>query len=281
MDEPLRKGNMMARSIFFKCHGKKMEIIPIAGGIEKDSLVGDAVIFTPGRSQIEISKPVLSAENVSVDEPITCTVTVNGKNIAHIYSEVLLQAGDTLIGPVCRDFIHSPADHEVKGILHPHWMVENTLEFKLTPRLCLLYCGVGFTLACMQPEQYSKVDDQQIWSVEGVYQRGGGEPFRAKLEFNNEGTLVQKSGFYPASAEGLVSPFELFIEDGDTFEPYITMISESGEEQLATINPVMLGGGNLLHFKHANVPAGTFHVGVYVEDFDGQAFRNSTVIIVK
>ena len=135
-------------------------------------------------------------------------------------------------------------------------------------------------MACMLPEQYGKIAEDQIWRLEGIYQRGGGEPFTARLDFDNQGSLIRKIGFYPSSIKGVASPFELFIEDGDTFEPYVTLLSETGEASLATVNPIMLGGGNLLHWVRAEAPKGTYQVGVVVEDFDGQMHRKYSSLVV-
>jgi len=136
-------------------------------------------------------------------------------------------------------------------------------------------------MACMTPECYGVEPDAQIWSLEGIYQRGGGEPFRVKLEFDNQGALVRKTGFYPTAVNGEVSPFELLIEDGDTFEPFVTLIDEKGELSTGTVNPIMLGGGNQLHWQRIDACPGTYHVGVVVEDFDGQSTRSHTVLTIK
>jgi hypothetical protein len=270
----------MAKKLIFKCNGKDLEITPVVSGTINDQIHEKSAIYAPGRDSLEISTPVLSAKTVSASTPILCKVAIKGKNIAQITAEVMLQLGKKLIGPICRDFLRSPVDHEIKGGLHPHWSVENDVEFEITPTLRLLYCGEGFTLACMWPEQYGVEAEAQIWSIEGVYQRGGGEPFRAKLEFDNQGQLVRKTGFYPASQGALVSPFELFIEDGDTFEPYITLLAETGEESLATVNPIMLGGGYLLHWVQVKAPAGDYRVGISVEDFDDQLYRNYSLLTI-
>jgi len=269
----------MAKKLTLKCNGKKLTITPLA--MERDLPAGNPMVVAPGHGEIEISTPDLSNEADYVGKPITCKVEVTGKNIAQISSEIMLRIGKTLVGPLYRDYLVSPTDREVKGIRHPRWTSENDIVFNVTPTIKLLYCGEGFTLACMRPENYGVVAEAQIWLLEGVYQRGGGEPFRARLEFNNQGDLIKKTGFYPASLDGLVSPFELFIEDGDTFEPYVTLISDKGEESLATVNPVMLGGCLPIWVKD-DVPEGTYNVGVTVEDFDGKSTsRFSAVTIVK
>ncbi len=278
MDDPSRKEKLMAKRMIIKCCGKKLEITPVVDDAAENQNPDRHNVSAPGRGVIDFSTPELSANTIEVGQSISCKVTVKGKNIAHVSSEVMVKLGKKLIGPIHNEYLHSPEDHEVKGILRPRWSDENEIEFELFPQMKLLYCGESFTLACMAPENFVTDPNAQIWSIEGVYQRGGGEPFRARLEFDQQGALIRKTGFYPASAKGLVSPFELFIEDGDTFEPYVTVLSNSEEESLATAHPVMLGGGNLLQWKKVDAVEGTYTIGVAVKDFDGQITRNYSTI---
>jgi hypothetical protein len=271
----------MAKKITLMCNGKKLEFTPLANGVIGETSPETTHINAPGKGSNEISEPVLSTITLSEGEPFSCKVAINGKNISQIAYEMMIQVNNFKIGPIKIDFLESPKKHEVKGVTHPHWEAENEIEFEIKPEGKLLFCGEGFTMACLTPERYGVKQEEQIWSLEGVYQRGGGEPFRAKFEFDNQGALVRKTGFYPTSVKGLVSPFELLIEDGDTFEPYVTMISEEGEMSTGTVNPIMLGGGNQLHWERIDACPGTFHVGVVVEDFDGQKIRRYSSISIK
>ena len=271
----------MAKKHSFVCNGKTIEVIPLVEEVEKDHSHQDQVVRAPGRGDFVISEPAFSTDSITPGQKVKCRVTVNGKNIKQVSSEWMLKVKELLIGPFNRDFLRSPEDREVRGMRYPHWEAENALEFESAPAIKLLYCGEGFTLACLQPETYGAAIDEQIWSLEGVYQRGGGEPFRARLEFNHLGTLVKKTGFYPIAENGVVSPFELFIEDGDTFEPYVTLIKKDGKESLGTVNAVMLGGGNQLRVESASALAGAYQVGVRVEDFDGKTSARYSPLIVQ
>ena len=271
----------MAKKLTFTCHGKKLEIILIK---DKSSFGHGAEKITsiaPGLGEFEINAPIMSSDLTANGIPINCKVKVTGRNIAQISLELMLKNRKTLIGPISQEKIHSPTDREVKGVRHPRWGSENEIEFAIPSTAKLLYCGKGFTLACMRPEKYDVSIDDQIWSLEGIYQRGGGEPFRAKLEFSNNGSLIGKTGFYPVSMQGLVSPFELFIEEGDTFEPYVSLLSENGEESLGTVNPIMFDGKELPHWKEVEISYGTYFVGVLVEDFDGQTERKHASFTIK
>ena len=271
----------MAKKHSFVCNGKTIEVTPVVEENESSSSHQDLAVRAPGGGDFIITEPELSVDSITPAGAVKCRVSVNGKNIRQISSEWMLKVKELQIGPFNRDFLRSPEDREVRGLRHPHWEAENALEFESAPTINLLYCGEGFTLACMQPEIYGAEIEEQIWSLEGVYQRGGGEPFRARLEFNHLGALVKKTGFYPIAENGVVSPFELFIEDGDTFEPYVSLIRKDGKEGLGIVNAVMLGGGNQLHIETASAPAGIYQVGVRVEDFDGKTSARYSALTVE
>jgi hypothetical protein len=271
----------MAKELFFECNGKKLIITPVKIGNAVDREDETPTVLSPGRGVIEISNPLPTKYVIPTGESITCEVMVSGKNIAQLSSGLFLQIKKSLVGPISQNFLLSPEEREIKGIRHPRWGAENEVEFEMLPKVKLLYCGEGFTLACMVPEQYGAAPEAQVWSIDGVYQRGGGEPFRAKFDFDDKGELVRKVGFYTASLKGLVSPFELFIEDGDTFEPYVLLLSHKGEESLATASAIMLGGGNILQWREVDAPIGTYQIGVVVEDFDSKVNRKFTPITLE
>lgn len=263
----------MAKKIHFMCNGKKLEIKPLTNSLDGEISHKTSEVHAPGRGVFEVSDVMLLDSKISEGESLIFKAAILGKNISQISFEVMRQTGNIKIGPVQKDYLLAPKSREVRGVVRPHWEAENEIEFEVTPVERILCCGESFTLACMTPERYGVEPDMQIWSLEGIYQRGGGEPFRSKFEFDNHGALVRKTGFSPASVGGLVSPFELLIEDGDTFEPYVTLIDKKGEVRTGTVNPIMLGGGNLLHWQSIDACPGQYQIGLVIEDFDGQEVR--------
>ncbi len=266
----------MAKKTIVKCRGKKIEITPVKVDRSEDQFDDSDTMTAPGGGEIEIPQPELSADSIETGQPVKCKVIVKGQAIAHIFQESMLQVGDKLVGPLTRDYLRSASDRQVKGITRPRWEAVNQIEFESLPRLDLLYCGTSFTLACLSPVFYGVTPENQIWALEGIYQRGGGEPFRVKLEFDADGRLVNKTGYYPTAHAEIAVPFALLFEEGDTFEPYVTLTSSDGSVTLATASPVMLSDGNALRVEKAQPPKGVFQIGIAVEDFDGQVKRSYT-----
>lgn len=266
----------MAKKMIFDFLGKEITITPLKEKKEAGASERKVDKKAPGYGNVEFLAPVLLSESIAAEEKLALKVKISGTNIAQIYSTLMLQIKKDLIGPLAKDYLRSPEERNVNGVVHPRWKQENQLECKIDPVVNLLHCGEGSTLACAEPEFYSPPSGQQIWNIEGIYQRGGGEPFRAKFTFDLQGELMRKTGFYPESARGLMAPFELLIEDGDTFEPLIEVVSKRGEVKLATTNPIMLGGGNLPHLELVKAPPGSYQAGLLVEDFDGNVTRKLT-----
>jgi hypothetical protein len=271
----------MANKEKINFNGMELQFTPVQTDSGESKAVKKKITRAPGSGAIEISSPVVSPDSISTGQVVTCKTSISGKNIGQIFSDVALQVGENLYGPISRGFLQAPTDREVRGVKHPRWTVENETEFEFIPQIKLLYSGEAFTLACMIPEKYGVEAEKQVWSIEGVYQRGGGEPFRVRFEFDHKGALISKTGFYPALSDGVFSPFELLIEDGDTFEPYASVLEKDGTEGMVTLNPIMLYGGELPHWELSDAPTGTYQIGVMVEDFDGKTFEKHSPVMVK
>jgi len=254
----------------FEINGKQIEfnlLSPMPGGKKPLKKKTDRA---PGSGSIEIEPLQLSVTSAPSGLEVNCQTVVRGKNIAHVFAETLLETGGKKYGPFSKRFLSSPENREVRGILHPRWSSENSIEFSSALRIDLLYCKDRFTLVCMIPEKYGVTPEDQVWSTEGIYQRGGGVPFRVKLEFDHEGNLIRKTGFYDASADGVYAPFELMIEEGDTFEPFASIYNNDCNVGQVTLNPLMMCANTLPSWVQQDAPAGKYHVGVSVEDFDGK-----------
>ena len=263
----------MAKKLKFHCCEKKFEITPLKKEIEELFYGTEPHSSRDGKQLIEIAAPVISTPSTLPTPFFSCQTIVSGNEIENISSEIMVRLGETLIGPVQKHFLRAESVRDIAGVNSPDWGTQSKIMFDVSLNLRLLYCGEGFTLACMHPTRYGVDDGEQIWSLEGVYQRGGGEPFRVKLEFDNLGALVRKTGFYAATTGGEISPFELLIEDGDTFEPFVCLIKTNGEVSIGTVNPIMLGGGFIPHWVQVVAPDELFSVGVVASTKSGCKFR--------
>jgi len=142
----------MAKKEKLIINGKELEISPKKSTASDSQTPRPKAASTPGNGLIEISSPLLSVESVSAGKAVTCKTTIKGKNIAQVFSSVMLKLDHDLYGPISCDFLQSPSDREVRGVKHPRWGAVNEIKFDFQPRIRLITCGDKFSLACMTPE---------------------------------------------------------------------------------------------------------------------------------
>lgn len=262
-------------------NGKIIEFNPLPPQPGEKKSARKKAIRAPGSGSIEIEPPQVAVSSAASGGAVNYQTVVRGRNIAHIFIETLLEVDGKRYGPYAKSFLTSPENREVRGLLHPRWSSENKIDFSSTLRIDLLCCKDRFTLACMVPEKYGVKPEDQVWSTEGIYQRGGGVPFRVKFDFDHEGNLIRKTGFYDASADGIYTPFELLIEEGDTFEPFASVYENDFTVGQVTLNPLMMCANTLPKWVQQDAPASDYHVGVSVEDFDGKTTASYCSFTIK
>lgn len=261
----------MTNEFTFSLGDRTIKIEPLKGERATPGEARPVSRSVPGAGEIEIG----AIEEFSRDPEARYRVRVNGRNIAQVRAQAWLKEGDHLAGPLRTEFLQASKEREVKGIKHPRWGAQNDIEFTVPPKATFVTCADASTLACIQAESYAAEPGTQVWSTEGVYQRGGGEPFRVKLEFNDSGELIRKIGYYPASGRGPVAPFDLILEEGDTFEPFIYILDSDGKLFSASASPIVIKEGSALRLVDMNLRIEEISVGIVVEDFDGQFFSKN------
>lgn len=263
----------MANEFMFKIGDYQLKIEQLKAARLLIDAVSAVSNSAPGAGAIEINAIEVLPRDAMADSGARYRARVGGRNIAQVYAQVWLREGGNLAGPLRTEYLQSPREREVKGIRHPRWSDQNEIEFTIPGVAAFIDCAGNSTLVCVRAERYAAALGTQVWSTEGLYQRGGGEPFRVQLDFNDTGDLIRKTGFYPVADRGISSPFDLIFEEGDTFEPFITVINAKGESTPSTSAPLVVKEGNPLRLTTSNLGAQDFIVAVQVEDFDGQRIQ--------
>ncbi len=263
----------MTNKYKFKVGAEEVGIEPLKRGRFETLTTQPGSVSAPGAGEIFIGDVHHIITTPDKEGFSRFKVEVKGRNIAQIYTEVWMRQGNRLAGPLRTEFLKAPKEREVRGIKHPRWSEQNEIEFTASATIRHLECGESHAIVSVKAEKYSAEPSAQIWGVEGVYQRGGGEPFRVTLVFDNSGKLIRKTGFYPASGREVVAPFDLILEEGDTFEPLMMVINEKKEISWGTLNPIMVRQGCPFTLTESANPTSETVLDILVEDFDGQYFR--------
>ena len=234
--------------------------------------------MAPGTGNFEIGPLKLSADKIKVGETLTLSAQVSGKNIAYIYTEILLRDPGLaqFYGPVAQEFVLSGKNKEVEGVIYPVWEAVINLTLSISPSLRLLSDGVDTAFAFMRPTTYG----QAAYQLDGLYTRQGAEnPHRARLKFDSAGEITGML-VYKGSA-GRSTPHALSINPGDQFSPFVKITTSSNEENphwqssRGFSTTLTWSDAGLLCLQEAPIP-GDYLLGLVIQDMDGARSRQYT-----
>ena len=135
----------------FEHNGKVLQLITYEPESSKPAKV--STLRAPGAGKLEIG-------NLNLSDEFTLTAQISGKNIAYIYTEILLKDRglDQFYGPVAREHVPADRNKETRGISRPDWDETVKLAVRLRPSLRLLTDGVDSAFCFAAPEGYGTSD---------------------------------------------------------------------------------------------------------------------------
>jgi hypothetical protein len=231
----------------------------------------------PGSGRFEIERLDLAVEG----EQLTLAAQIRGRNIAYIYSEILLKDEDLdrFYGPVAREHLRADRNKETGGISRPDWDDPVELTLMLYPSLSVLTDGVDSAFCFSTPERYGSQDRR----LGGLYTPAdGAAPLRALFIFDNAGEM---KGVFAYGRQGRRSgPHMLTPERGDRFIPLaqvLTPPAAGGDWETATAlsTPLTFRDGPLGVVEGPPMP-GDYLVGLLIQDLDGGLTREYVPLTV-
>jgi hypothetical protein len=231
-----------------------------------------ARVRAPGAGKFEIGQIDLSAS----DEEFTLTTQVSGKNIAYIYTEILLKdkSLDQFYGPVAREYIQADRDKEIGGNNHPVWDDTINLSVRLRPSMHLLTNGVDSAFGFLIPEGYRNSDHR----LDGLYTPADGIPRRARITFDSNDEIKDMVAYKEQGRRS--TPHAITPEQGDQFTPFVQILTlperakENGKWEATTAlsTPLTFHDQSLRVVTEAPMPA-DYLVGILIQDLDGKLTR--------
>jgi len=217
-------------------------------------------VRAPGAGKFEIGQ-------VSLSDDFTLTAQVSGKNIAYIFTEILLKDGKQYHGPVTREYIRADKNKETAGISRPDWDDTINLSVKLRPSLTLLTDGVDSAFAFAAPTGYGVAG---CW-LDGHYTSAESQT-RARITFDSDGALRIKE-ILAFKEKGMRStPHSLKPKPGDTFAPFVQVLTaeDNGKWKVTAALSTLLtfGDQSLQLITEAPMPA-EYLAGILAQDLDG------------
>jgi hypothetical protein len=259
----------------FEYNGKVLQLATYEPEPSGKPLVTTSSVNAPGSGKFEIRPINLSADKIAPGESFTLTAQVNGKNIAHIFTEILFydKELDQLYGPVAREYIRAERNKVRGGVSYPVWENALNLTIQLTPGLRLIMDGFDSAFGFLFPEGYNSSDyhlDGLYTTADGITQR------RARILFGNDGGVKKLTAYKEQGSRSM--PHALTLKQGDQFTPFIQILTPpAGKDH---IWQVTAGLSTPLTYRdepfrwEAKPPIpGDYLVGLLVQDLDGGLAR--------
>jgi hypothetical protein len=230
----------------------------------------------PGAGKFEITQIKLSDEN-------TLTAQISGKNIAYIYTEILLKDKNLnqFYGPVARQYNQADQNKVTDEISRPDWDEVINLSVTLRPSLTLLSDGVDSAFAFTTPAGYSTAD----YRLDGLYTPADGSaPRRARITFDSAGETKEVVAFKEQGKRS--TPHELTFKTGDQFAPFIQILTPPAEENgkweavTALSNPLTFCDQAFRVVTESPLPA-EYLAGILVQDLDGKFTRKYVPLTIR
>ncbi len=202
----------------FEHNGKLLQIAAYEPKSPKPAKVSS--IRRPGAGEFEIGQ-------IDLADDFTLSAQVTGKNIAYIYTEILLKDKnlDQFYGPVSREYIQADRDKETGGINYPDWDENINLAVTLRPSLHLLTDGVDLAFCFSIPEAYENPD----YRLDGLYTPvDGAAPRRARITFDSNGKTKEIIAYKENGRRS--TPHTLTPNQGDQFTPFVQILTPPTEK---------------------------------------------------
>lgn len=179
-------------------------------------------VRAPGAGRVEIERLTLA----HADRGIELSGRVNGRLVAYIYAEMLLEdaAAGFLFGPVVREHVRAARHREVRGVMRPEWDDPVDLTVTLSSSLHVVTDGSDSAFCFSTPEGYESSHRR----LEGLYTPAGSKAsLRAVLTYDVSGEVRGVAAYRP---RGRVSmPRALSLKEGDCFIPMVQILEPSSD----------------------------------------------------
>lgn len=233
-----------------------------------------AEIVAPGASQLTIGPIQISDTEISGDEVVTVSTTVEG-NVAYIHTALYFWDPDTesyWIGDVSYYIAENTAT--VDGVNMPDYGDSPVqVQYEWSPSLYAMTDGTHDAYVLLEPYEYLSADGETVYTVYGQYTDAqSGIPVEASLFFDADGNFLYAYAYPDADENGASTPVEITPQLGDTFTDYVQYYTYDADDNpifnYDLSEDVFTWGEEGFSF-YASYPAdGDYAVGIIAYDFD-------------
>ncbi|MFT3891654.1 MAG: clostripain-related cysteine peptidase [Anaerolineales bacterium] len=233
-----------------------------------------ATIVAPGASQMTIAPIQISDKDISGDEKVTVTTTVDG-NVAYIHTALYFwdEASQSYwIGDV--SYYIAENTTTVDGVNMPDYGASPIqVSYEWDPSLYAMTDGTHDAFVLLEPYEYLSADGKTVYTVYGQYTDVlTGIAVEASLFFDADGNFLYAYAYPDADNNGASTPVEITPQIGDTFTDYVQYYTYDANDNpvynYELSNDVFTWGEQGFSFYASYLASGDYAVGIIAYDFD-------------
>lgn len=278
-EAPLRYGIDAARFLeqsswdeFLAFHYTGQAFVPEQGQAFEPNRA--SAIVAPGASKLSVAPIQLSDAELSGDEKLTLTTTVNG-NVSYIYFVLYFYNPDAVaywVGDI--SFFIAPQMTTIGGVNAPDYGPSPIqVEYEWDPSLYVLMDGQKEEFALFEPDEYYSADGVTTYSLYGQYTPiNSSSPVDAKLVFDPDGNLLNIYALPDPDGDGVATAVAITPQIGDTFQDYVQSYYFNENEEsyfdYSLSGDIFTYGERGFWFESRYPVDGEYAIGFYAVDFD-------------
>ena len=257
---------------FLAYHYTGQEFAPQQG--ESISPSRSATIVAPGASELTIGTIQISDTEISGDETVTVSTTVEG-NVAYIHTALYFWDPATesyWIGDV--NYYGTDSTIQVGGVNMPDYGESPIqVEYDWSPSLYAMTDGTHNAYVLLEPYEYLSADGQTVYTVYGQFtSASSGTPVEASLFFGADGNFLYAYAYPDSDDNGVSTPVEITPQIGDTFTDYVQYYTYDANNEpvynYELSEDVFTWGDQGFTFYASYPEDGQYAVGIIAYDFD-------------
>jgi hypothetical protein len=239
-----------------------------------------AEIIAPGASEMTVGPVQISDTEISGDELVTVSTTVEG-NVAYIHTALYFwdPASESYwIGDV--SYYIAPDTITVGGVNVPDYGESPIqVQYEWSPSLYTLTDGEHDAFVLLEPAEYLSADGETVYAVYGQYTYvNGSAPVDASLSFDADGNFLYAYAFPDVDENGASTPVEITPQIGDQFTDYVQFYTFDANDNpifsYELSNDVFTWGEEGFSFYASYPVDGEYAVGIIAYDFDNNFVSN-------
>lgn len=237
-------------------------------------------IVAPGASQMSVGPIEISDTDISGDETVTVSTTVEG-NAAYIHTALYFwdEASNSYwIGDVSYYIAENTVT--IDGVNVPDYGESPTqVQYEWSPTLYTLTDGEHDAYVLLEPAEYLSADGETVYAVYGQYTYvGSTTPVDASLYFDADGNFLYAYAFPDMDENGASTPVEITPQVGDQFTDYVQFYTYDSNNNptysYELSDDVFTWGEEGFSFYSSYPVDGQYAVGIIAYDFDNNFVAN-------